>query len=82
MIKSAIKGHYINKVFCPNQTQIAGGALHITKFPGRVRVTKPVKTDSQKVIGDDAGIEAGSSPKKKLEYPASIDKLRYELRQR
>jgi hypothetical protein len=39
--------------------------------------------------GDDAGIEAGSSHKKstrldhgKLEYPASIDKPRYELRQR
>jgi hypothetical protein len=33
-------------------------------------------------MGDDAGIEAGSSHKKKLEYPVSIDEPRYELRQR
>ena len=32
--------------------------------------------------GDDAGIEAGSLFKKKLEYPVSIDKHRYESRQR
>jgi hypothetical protein len=32
--------------------------------------------------GDDAGIEARSSDKKKLEFPVSIDELRYELRQR
>jgi len=34
------------------------------------------------VMGDDAGIEAGSLYKKKLEYPVSIDESRYELRQR
>lgn len=36
----------------------------------------------QTVMGDDAGIEAGGSIKKKLEHPVSIDKSRYELRQR
>ena len=32
--------------------------------------------------GGDAGIEAGGSHKRKLEYPVSIDKPRYEFRQR
>jgi hypothetical protein len=32
--------------------------------------------------GNDAGIEAGSSYKKKLEFPVSTDKPRPELRQR
>jgi hypothetical protein len=36
-------------------------------------VTKPVKLDSRIVMGDDMGIEAGSSYKTKLEYQASID---------
>jgi hypothetical protein len=34
------------------------------------------------VVGEDAGIEAGSLYKKKLEYPVSISESRYELRQR
>lgn len=34
------------------------------------------------VVGDDARIDAGSSIKKKLEHPVSINESRYELRQR
>jgi hypothetical protein len=36
-------------------------------------LTKPVKVDRRIVMGDDTGIEAGSSYKMKLEYPVSID---------
>jgi len=53
--------------------------------PGsRLRLRGPFRLRIKKISfnGDDAGIEAGSSHKKRLEFPVSIDEPRYELRQR
>ena len=56
--------------------------LRVIGVKVRVTVTKPVSFNSQAAMGDDARIEKGSWNKKKLEYPESMDKPRYEIRQR
>ena len=52
-------------------------------FGLRLRLRSPFSSRLKKISfnGDGAGIDAGSSHKKRLAYPVSISKYRYELRQ-